>query len=112
MPAGRYKHRVQIEKNEPTKDEQTRQRVDVWVFWFRRRASIKPARAREVFFEDAKRQQLITHTIRMRSDSRTREITPKHRIRFGTRIFEIEGVTYPDERGIELEIQAIEVEQP
>lgn len=111
MPAGRYRTPIAIERNQRTTE--AGQRVDSWRSWLNRRGSVRAVSARENAQADVQNTVLISHTIRLRSDSQSRLITPGMRVRIEARktprqILHIESVIDIEERGIELELRCVE----
>ena len=68
-------------------------------------ASIEPIKGRELFSEGAV-QADITHRIRLRYSP---DLSSRHRIKFGTRVFNIKQAINVAERGISHEVLATEV---
>lgn len=63
-------------------------------------ASVEPLSGEE-FFQAQQENAEVTHRVRLRFRS---GITPKHRLKVGTRILDIVSVIDPEERGLELEL--------
>ena len=102
--AGGYDQRVTVWKNEPTTNDDG-QRIESATEYIQRWASIKPLSGRESFLAQQTRAD-VTHRVRMRSDSQTRTITPKHwlTLRDGTRL-NITRVFDVDMQNIEIEME-------
>lgn len=117
MPAGNYRTPITIERSERSTSADTGERVDVWVGWIARRARVRAASAREKQLPDTVNTVLITHIVRLRSDSQTRRITEGMRIRIERRkqprqILHIESVIDADENEIERELRCVERSVP
>ena len=103
MRAGNLRHRVQVQSLTIAPDtwgagEETWTTVhNVW-------AAIWPLRGVESL-EQMKLESEVTHKIRIRYHS---GITPKHRIKWESRLFNIKSIINVDERNIYLEIMATE----
>ena len=110
--AGRYRHKLLIEQNCPK--TVNRQRVDDWRTYVRRSGSLRPLRAVERYINEAHQEVLISHTIRLRFDSKTAAITESHRVVYSPghnlpkRYFAIKSAIDPDERRREIELHVIE----
>lgn len=88
--AGKFDKRVSIlEKNEDADQlNEYGHFPNVWAVKFQRWANFETAGGRE-FQQQDQVQAEVTHRIILRSDSGTRTITPKHRVQFKNRIFEL-----------------------
>ena len=105
MRAGNYRHRVVFYENEPTTND-ARQRVDDWkCFCIRFGRSPKEQAAREEIIPDANRSQIEPLVMYFRSDSRTRQITPRFRASYLDRSYEIETIVDPD--GLQKELKVV-----
>lgn len=103
--AGQYRHFVKFQKNEPTTDA-ARGQVDVWVAFCERRGKRPAAPAtREEIIPDANRSVIHTLTMMFRSDSKTRQLTSRHRAIYQNQQYEIESVSDPD--GLAQEVQIV-----
>lgn len=80
--------------------------TEVWATFAKRWASINPLRGKEYLQADSINSN-ITHRIRIRFDHGL-SLTPRDRIKFGTRIFNFESVKNIQEGDIALEIMAVE----
>lgn len=102
MRAGQLRHRVTIQElaevpNTYGEIPQLWQNAEeCW-------ASIEPLAGRELFAAQQVRPE-VTHRITMRH----RQISPKNRIMFENRVFNIESVMNKDERNVMLTIMAME----
>lgn len=92
--AGQYRHRVEFQAPTETPDSYG-QPVQEWVTYAKRWASVEPmsgrelARAQQVFAE-------VTHLIECRH---VQGLTAKHRVKWGSRIFELGPPLNPGEQG-------------
>lgn len=112
MPAGRYRQRIVVERSQRSTDA-AGERVDKWVEFLRRPASVKALGASERQEGDVGNHVLISHTVRLRSDSLTQTIRNDMRIRiegcsFPREILHIASVVDADKSGIELELRCTE----
>lgn len=105
MRAGRLRHRVELQRAEDGIDgygEQTptwRTLATVW-------AAIEPLTGREYFLANQNNSEVSGRiTLRALPDFR---LTPKDRVRYGTRLFDIQSVIERDERSTEWELMVIE----
>ena len=104
MRAGPLRHLVEVQR--ATEGRASDGGVtQTWSTLASRRASIEPLNGRE-FFEQAATQADISHRIRMRHFE---GLTPKDRIVFRSRVFELEHVRNVNERGVITECLAREV---
>jgi SPP1 family predicted phage head-tail adaptor len=104
MRSGRMRHRVVIQTQTESRDTHggvSRTWADTATRW----ASIEPLRGRE-FYSAQQVNANVTHKIGMRYYS---GLTPTHRLKFGTRIFNIVDVRLIKEIKNEMEILATEV---
>lgn len=106
MHAGKLRHKVTVQSVSEAKNAYGGM-VDTWSDAFTTWANVMPVGQKEFTAQD-KLQTEITHKIHMRHDSNTSTITPKHRIQFDGRTFDIQQVINLHERDIRLEILAIE----
>lgn len=100
---GRMRHRVQIQARSTAQDA-AGQPVETWTTTATVWADVRPVSGREHWPESGERAEL-THEISMRYGP---TVTPKHRIVFGTRTFDIEHVFVKDERDRFLDIKVVE----
>lgn len=105
--AGEYDQRVTICKNVPTTNTDGQQ-VEVESEWIQRWAAVEPVGGGERYGPQQV-QADVTHTIKMRSDTQTRTITPEMwiKLRDGRRL-NIKRVVDLRMRRIELEIECNE----
>jgi SPP1 family predicted phage head-tail adaptor len=104
MQAGSLRHRVSIQSASEANSygEVSQSWSTEATMW----GEVRPLSGREL--DDARqRKALATHAVTVRGDSAV-TITPKKRILFGARVFSIEYVIDPDERGISKQIQCVE----
>ena len=110
-PIAQYRHLTSLQKPETTGADSfnTINESDdaKWDTVAHRRAHIQPAGGRE-FFSGQQLQADVTHIVRYRQDSETEQIDPTYRIKFGTRYLNVVRAYSVDERGREIEVQAIE----
>ena len=108
MRAGKLRHRVEIQASTPTQDA-TGQPIDSWAtvtggtVW----AAIEPISGRE-FVAAGSFQAEVSHFITLRWDS-TITLTPRNRVKFGTRYFSIVSVRNVEERNRMWELGCKEV---
>lgn len=102
--ASRLQHRVTLQQVSQSSDGQGGF-TESWSSVATLFAEIKPQKSYERF-QAAQMQTPTTHkiTIRYRAG-----ITTKHRLIFGTRVFEIKGIINPDEANRILELTALEL---
>lgn len=107
MRAGRLRHRIEIQQlmsattaSGMSAGEQIWSDESLMKIW----AGIEPLRGTQ-FVAMKGVQADITHRVILRYTS---EITPKHRIKYRDRIFEIDSIINPDERKILLELMCRE----
>lgn len=108
MSAGRYRHRITIERNTPTTSA-AGQRKASWSTFATRWAEVIPAGGSET--EETDSHQLrasVTHRIRLRSDSKTRAIVPEMRVVWGSRVLHVKRAWQVDGRRIEVELECQE----
>lgn len=96
MKIGRLRHKIIIEKPTETTSD-TGDVIQSWAEFATIWAEVTPLRGRE-YWASKQTTSEITGKIRIRYlDS----ITPKMRVKFGSRIFNIEAVLNPNEKNIE-----------
>jgi SPP1 family predicted phage head-tail adaptor len=108
MQAGRLRHRVVIQRLADTTDTQNAYGEEdrVWHDYFWAWAEIDPPKGRE-FFAAGQKQAQVTTRVRIRySPSNT--VTPVMRVKFGSRILQINVPINPDERNRELILMCTE----
>jgi len=103
MQAGRLRHRIELQDFVESTDP-TGGRTKAWSTIVIRWADILPLRGKERF-QAAKVESTTTIKIRMRFFS---QINPTWRIKFGDRIFNINGIANVGERNSMLEIDCVE----
>ena len=108
MRGGGLRHLVSIQRVGSTSINSFGESSDSWSTLAQRHASIQPLTGRERF-SAAQAQSDVSHKIGLRADSVTRSLTPKDRIAYGSRVFNIRAVLNKDERNREIEILATEV---
>lgn len=96
MRAGWLNKRVTIEQVSRTQNEYG-ETVETWSKLRDVWASIEPLRGEE-YIASKTMQAGVDHRIRMRYQP---DLTPKHRIKYGSRIFEIESVIHVREAKVE-----------
>lgn len=95
MQAGKLRHRVSLQEPVKTQNPLTGATVNSWQEIKKLWADVVPLSAREFIAAQATQAEITTRiTIRYRSD-----ITSKHRIVYGNKIFNIEGVLPDPESG-------------
>lgn len=103
MRAGRLKHKIIIEQATEARDTLGAV-VETWVAYATRQASAEPIAGREYY---ASRQTNAEASYRFRLRYLA-GVTPKMRVNFGGRIFDIERVINVNEQGRELQIMGVE----
>ncbi len=104
--AGRLRHTVTIERNEPTRDA-TGAEVAAWSRHVVRRASIEPLQGRE-FWASRQTNAEVSVRVRLRWDGDTAAITPKDRVVFDGRTFDVVSVIVPNEARREVHLMCTE----
>lgn len=105
MQSGRLRERVAIQSATVTQNS-SGEEIPVWATDATVWASVLPGAVSERFSASAgQRASEITHTVRIRYRD---DITPKKRLRWGTRILEILGQMDPDGRTTDLLIMCKE----
>ena len=104
MRAGPLRHRVEIQQATESADAHN-QAVQSWATVASRWAQIRPATGREVLDGQAPAAD-VSHEITLRHYSRT--LTPKFRLKLGTRVFNVVSAVNFDERNRRTVIQARE----
>jgi SPP1 family predicted phage head-tail adaptor len=106
MRAGNLRHRVILQSPGGVIDEFGERETtwtDVATVW----ASIDPLSVREQFLAQ-QAQSITTHKVKFRYDSSLSVINASWRVKFGTRVFVIDGVINKDERNKEYELLCTE----
>lgn len=104
MRIGTLRHRITIQNKTTIKDTVGQEKetwVDLATVW----ASIEPLKGREYFAAHAVNAE---NTIKIRIRYYP-GLKPTHRIKYGTRIFDIQSVINVDERNIEMILMCVEV---
>ena len=104
MKAGKLRHwiTIQVANKEPNEHGQL---IEAWRDFWSGNASVSPTSGSESF-SGKQTKATATHRIETRFVD---GVTPKMRIKFGSRTLNIESAIDPDERGIELVIMATEI---
>lgn len=108
MSSGKYKHRVSIQSVSEVSDAYGGI-VETWLTDFQRRASIIESGGSESFESNRERGDRRV-VIMMRDDNQTRRITPKNRIVFNSRIFDIITAIKIGDKRKEIELTCVEVD--
>ena len=93
LPAGRLRHRIEIQNYEMAQDE-LGQPINTWAHWADVWASIEPLQGREFLAAMALQSQT---TVRIRMRYRP-DVTSQMRVLWGGRFYEIESVIEPQSR--------------
>jgi head-tail adaptor len=102
--AGEYKHRVIIQKNQPTIDS-SRRKVDNWILFAPRKARRPaPSRTAPIVITDANRAEMTSVIFRVRYDSLTAQINSNFQLTHNGRTYKIESAVDPDGDGDEIEL--------
>jgi len=105
MRAGKLRHKITIQYcPEPQSQDSYGAVIKNWSDYATVWASIEPARGRE-FWESQQINAEVTAKITIRYLA---GITPKMRVKYGSRIFEIISVINPEERNRELQLMVKE----
>lgn len=107
MQAGRLNRRIIIHQNTPTRDANGGE-VESWSVLAYRWASLEPINGREYFTAQQTASE-VTHRVRIRYDYTVKTVTPKMRIVYGSRTFDIESVINPRESNKELVLMCREL---
>jgi SPP1 family predicted phage head-tail adaptor len=103
MKIGKLRHRITIEQVTETQDTDGSV-VETWAVFATIQASIEPISGRE-YFAAQSTQADVTHRIRLRYLS---GVTPKMRVNYSSRIFDILSVINVNERNRELQLMCRE----
>ena len=103
MRAGQLRHKVIIQENTPSRDDYGAE-AESWSNFATVWAAIEPIRGRE-FWESQQINAEVTARITIRYLS---GVTPKMRVKYGTRIFDIISVINPEERNRDLQLMVKE----
>ena len=91
----RFRDQLTIQQIRRTADAQTRQRVETtWTKYLTTRGQIDVAGSTERFIDDANRDTLLTHNIRIYDNRKTQAIKPAMRVVSDGRTFHIAANTY------------------
>jgi head-tail adaptor len=102
--AGDYKHRVIIQKNQPTIDA-SRRKVDNWILFAPRKARRPaPSRTAPILITDANRAEITSVIFRVRLDSLTAQIDSNFQLVHNGQVYKIESAVDPDGDGDEIEL--------
>lgn len=104
MKAGRLRHRMEIQRDNPSRDE-LGQPVENWVTLDSVNVRLVGLSGRE-FISRAGESAEMTHRIEMRAYP---GLTNKDRLKFGSRIFEILYVADIEGRGVEMHVPVKEL---
>lgn len=100
MLSNTTRHRVELQRNTPTRNAHGEE-IDFWATFATRHASVKSLHGRERFSA----RQLVADAdvrIRMRYDTSIADLTPKDRIVWGARIFDIMSAFSVDNREMDI----------
>jgi SPP1 family predicted phage head-tail adaptor len=100
---GKLRHRITIEQVDETQDAGG-EMLGNWSVYAIVQASIQPISGRE-YFAAQSTQADVTHRINLRHLT---GVTPKMRVKYGSRIFDILSVINVDERNRELQLMCRE----
>lgn len=105
MPrAGQYRHRIEIQKNNPTVNSH-RQKVDNWeTFCIRKARRPRPPRTAPVVVAGVDQSEISTLTLFVRSDSRTQQIDSNFQLLYEGREYKIESAEDLDGLNTEIEL--------
>lgn len=104
MRAGTLRHRIVIESLTETPRNSFGAPARTWTTFATRWARVRPLRGKELF-EAQQVYPSVDHAITLRHLD---GVTAKMRVTFRGRIFDIKGVTTPDEREIQSDLMAKE----
>ena len=106
MQAGKLRHRVTLQRL--TGDRGPAGGVnDAWADIGIRWASVRPLTGREWTAAAAANTQ-VSHDVMLRHDSLTTTLTPRDRLIFESRIFDIQAAIDVEERGREIRLMCVE----
>lgn len=103
MKIGKLRHRILIEQAAETRDADGSV-IEAWSTYATVQASIEPISARE-YFAAQSTQADVTHRINLRYLA---GVTPKMRVSYGSRLFDILSVINVDESNRELQLMCRE----
>lgn len=105
MRAGRLRHRITIQQPGTTQDSYGEENAaGTWTTFATRWAAVEPLQGREYFAAQQHLARVTTRFILRKING----VTPKMRILFDGRIYDIDAVMDFDERGIEVQLMAVE----
>lgn len=107
MRSGALRHLVTIEKETRVADAAGGYSTTWSTFAANVWAGIEPLSALE-HLRASQLEQAVTHRIRLRYSDDVKGLLVTHRIKFGTRLFNLTGIVNPDERNREFEVLAVE----
>ena len=108
MRAGPLRHQITLQRRSRAGDTFGDSRgTDTWTDLATVRADVRPLRGRE-FFEAQQVKSEVTHKVVMRYCSDLADLSPKDRIKFGTRYLDILSVLNMGERDRVIEVMARE----
>lgn len=97
LDAGRLRHRIVIQRNDPAQDLTTGAMIDAWTNYATLWAAIEPLSVREFIAASATQSEVSARiTIRARND-----LTPDMRILHGGKIYSIVGFLRDADSGLE-----------
>ena len=101
MQIGKHRHKIEIQaKAEPGTANAYGETIEEWLTVLKVWASINPANGKQLYVAE-QQQAEVSHVVSMRYCDC---LTPRHRLKFGDRIFTVNFVRNVDERNIELEV--------
>lgn len=106
MRAGRLRHRVTIQQPAETRDADGAV-IESWNTYAVRSASVEPKTGRERWVSDQRFAE-VDYLVRLRYDSVAVAITPKMRVSYDGRIFNITAVIHVNERRREIHLMCQE----
>lgn len=104
MRAGRLEHQIELQR--VTETLVNGEPIKAWATFATVWAAVEPLAGRQ-FFAAQQTQAQVTHSIRM-DWSPNWALTPKDRVKFGSRLFDIVAVLNIEERDRDLVVQAVE----
>lgn len=97
IDAGKLRHRVSLQRNEPTQNQSTGEILDKWVEYAKVWAAVEPLSARDFIAAQAVQSKVAARIVmRYRSD-----ILPTHRIVHRGTVYTIAGVLPDADSGLE-----------
>lgn len=106
MRAGRLRHIITLQRRSVARTG-SGDEVVTWADWKTRRAAVAPLNGREYFAAKQETAE-VNHRVRIRYDTVVAAVTVKDRVKFGTRVFDIQFVIDPEERHRELILMCLE----